>query len=99
MTSKSFRFHPEARIDLRDGARWYRERNVVLAAEFRAAVNDAVRAIAQSPQRWPVYPHGAHRLVLQRFPYSVIYLDDPDEVVIVAVAHGKRRPGYWKGRI
>jgi hypothetical protein len=37
--------------------------------------------------------------VLQRFPFSVVYLDDPDLVIIVAVAHGKRKPGYWKDRL
>jgi hypothetical protein len=37
--------------------------------------------------------------VLQRFPFSVVYLDDADLVIIVAVAHRKRRPGYWKERV
>lgn len=99
MTSEFFRFHPEARGDLRDAARWYRERNPAIAAEFRAAIDDVVRAIAGSPQRWPIYLHGARRYVLRRFPFSVVYLDDPEEVVIVAVAHAKRRLGYWKGRM
>ena len=55
MTSKPFGFHPEARVDLRDSARWYRERNAVVAAEFRTAVGDAVRSVVQTPQRWPEY--------------------------------------------
>ncbi|HLW88557.1 MAG TPA: type II toxin-antitoxin system RelE/ParE family toxin [Terriglobales bacterium] len=99
MTSKPFRFHPEARVDLRDGARWYRERNPAVAAEFRTAINDVVRSVAEAPRRWPTHLYGTRRFVLQRFPFSVIYLDDPDEVVIVAVAHGKRKPGYWKRRV
>jgi len=37
--------------------------------------------------------------VIQRFPFSVVYLDDPDRALIVAVAHGKRKPGYWKRRV
>jgi hypothetical protein len=37
--------------------------------------------------------------VLNTFPFSIVYLDDPDAVKIVAVAHHKRRPGYWKGRL
>ena len=99
MTGKRFRFHPEARVDLRDSARWYRERNAVIAAEFRAAVGDAVRSAAQTPQRWPAHLYGTRRVVLHRFPFSIIYLDDPDEVVTVAVAHGKRKPGYWRQRV
>jgi len=99
MTSKPFGFHPEARVDLRDSARWYRERNAVVAAEFRTAVGDAVRSVVQTPQRWPEYLYGTRRFVLQRFPFSVVYLDDPDMVRIVAVAHAKRKPGYWRRRV
>jgi hypothetical protein len=36
---------------------------------------------------------------MQRFPFSVVYLDDPELIAIIAVAHTKRRPGYWKGRL
>jgi hypothetical protein len=36
---------------------------------------------------------------MQRFPFSVVYLDDPESVTIVAIAHSKRKPGYWKDRL
>ncbi len=55
--------------------------------------------VSQAPQRWPKYLHGTRRFVMQRFPFSVVYLDDPDLVTIIAVAHSKRKPGYWKGRV
>jgi plasmid stabilization system protein ParE len=63
------------------------------------AISSAIRIIAQAPQRWARYLHGTHRFVVQQFPFSVIYLDDPDLITIVAIAHAKRKPGYWKGRI
>jgi toxin ParE1/3/4 len=62
-------------------------------------VSSAVRVIAGAPQRWPKYLHGTRRLMMQRFPFSVVYLDDPELVIIVAVAHSKRKPGYWKDRL
>jgi plasmid stabilization system protein ParE len=62
-------------------------------------VSDVIREIAQTPQRWPKYLHGTRRFVLHRFPFSIIYLDDPDVLVIIAVAHSKRKPGYWKRRL
>jgi hypothetical protein len=37
--------------------------------------------------------------VMHRFPFSIVHLDDDDEVSIVAVAHNKRKPGYWKTRL
>jgi plasmid stabilization system protein ParE len=99
MGSKAFRFHPEAREELRESVRWYRTRDVAASVEFRLAVSSAVREIAQAPQRWPQYLRGTRRFLLHRFPFSVVYLDDPDLVTIIAVAHSKRKPGYWKKRI
>ncbi len=66
---------------------------------FIAAISDALDSISQAPQRWPKYLYGTRRFVLHRFPFSVVYLDDPDMVNIVAVAHHKRKPGYWKQRL
>jgi len=98
MESKLFRFHPEAREDFRDAIRWYRARSTIASVEFRTSVSGAIRRVAEAPQRWPIYLHGARRFVLHRFPFSVIYLDDPDQVTVIAVAHNKRKPGYWKHR-
>ena len=70
-----------------------------MAAEFRVTVSDVIRHIVQAPQRWAKYLHGTRRFVLDRFPFSVVYLDEPEVLTIVAVAHNKRKPGYWKQRI
>jgi plasmid stabilization system protein ParE len=99
MASKPFHFHPEAREEFRSSMRWYRIQNPLVSSEFRLAVSGGVRLIAQAPQRWPKYSHGTRRFVVQRFPFSLVYLDDPDLVTIVAIAHSKRKPGYWKDRV
>jgi plasmid stabilization system protein ParE len=99
MSGKQFQFHPEARQDLREAILWYRNRSPSVAAEFRGIASKAIRNIANAPQRHPRYLHGTRRLVLRRFPFSFVYLDDPDVVSIVAVAHAKRKPGYWKARL
>jgi plasmid stabilization system protein ParE len=91
--SKQFRFHPEAQNEVRESARWYRDRSPRAAVEFRVAVSDAVHSVIRAPQRWSKYLHGTRRLILDTFPFSIVYLDDPDSVKIVAVAHHKRRPG------
>ena len=52
-----------------------------------------------APHRWPSYFHGTHRVRLTRFPYLVVYRDDETRtLVVVAVAHEKRKPGYWRKR-
>ena len=99
MESKSFRFHPEAKEDFRDALRWYRAQSPIASVEFRKTVSRAIRDVAQSPQLWPMYLYGTRRFVIHRFPFSVVYLDDPDILTIIAVAHSKRKPGYWKHRV
>ena len=99
MKSKPFRFHPEAREEFRGSIRWYWNESPRVAIEFRIAVSNVVRRIVQAPKRWPEYLYGTRRVVLQRFPFSVIYLEQPAAISLVAVVHSKRRPGYWKKRI
>jgi toxin ParE1/3/4 len=99
MESKAFRFHPEAREDFRDAIRWYRTQSTIASVEFRKTVSGAIRDVARSPQLWPKYLHGTRRFVIHRFPFSVVYLDDPEILTIIALAHSKRKPGYWKHRV
>ena len=99
MPSSTFRFHPEGRGEFRDAVRWYLARDRRASSDFRIAVSGAIRALAEAPQRWPKYLHGTRRLVVQRFPFSIVYLEDPGLIVIIAVAHSKRKPGYWKDRL
>ena len=99
MSSKQFRFHPEARKEFREAILWYRDRNPNVATEFRISISDAVRQVARDPHRWLKYLHGTRRFVLGRFPFSIVYLDAAELVSIVAVAHSKRKPGYWKRRL
>ena len=69
-----------------------------LGDEFLADVETALSAIVDAPQRWPRPDARHHRYVLKRFPFSIFYRHSESEVVFVAVAHHKRRPGYWIGR-
>jgi len=99
MSNKPSRFHPEARKEFLEATRWYRDRSPVAPVEFRATVKAAVREVVQAPQRHAKYLYGTQRFVMRRFPFSIVYLDAPDLITIVAVAHNKRKPGYWKDRV
>jgi plasmid stabilization system protein ParE len=96
---KPYRFHPEAWQEFEAADDWYAERSPDASISFLSAITDAVENIRSAPRRWPAYLYGTRRFVIQRFPFSVVYLDDPDRALIVAVAHGKRKPGYWKRRV
>jgi plasmid stabilization system protein ParE len=92
------RLHPEARAELREARGWYFERSSLSAAAFAHAVDNAVSQIAEAPTRYPLAEHGTRKFVLQRFPFNIFYRPNETEIVVVAVAHQKRRPGYWARR-
>jgi plasmid stabilization system protein ParE len=97
--NKLYRFDPQALLELEAADDWYVRRSPEASVRFLAAIYDALETIVQWPQRWPKYVHGTRRFVLYRFPFFIVYLDEPTVVSIVAVAHGKRKPGYWKERL
>ncbi len=84
--------------EAREAIKWYAARNAVAAAGFEVEVRLAFDEIASAPERWPVHVEGTRRFLLDRFPYEVVYLVGADRVVVIAVAHCKRRPGYWRER-
>jgi toxin ParE1/3/4 len=96
---KPYRLHPLAWLEIEGGDEWYWQRSPDASAGFISAVSEAIDSICQAPQRYPKYLYGTRRLVLHRFPFSIVYLDKADVVNIVAVAHSKRKPGYWKKRL
>jgi toxin ParE1/3/4 len=90
--------HPEAVLEAQSAYRWYRDRNSAAAAAFLAELDRAVELISETPMRWPIHVHGTRRFLLRRFPFGVVYRELAETIQIVAVAHGRRRPGYWKDR-
>lgn len=94
---------PEADAEIREAAAWYERQRTGLGREFLAAVDAAVQRIRQSPRRFPrleTLPEeeNVRRLLLHRFPYGVVYEAAENDIRILAVAHTRRRPNYWKHR-
>lgn len=99
MTPTKFSFHPAAIDEAEASARWYRERSSVAAARFVAELNQAIDRILEAPERWPHGARGTRKVKLPCFPFLVIYRVSEGAVLILAVAHGRRRPDYWKKRL
>lgn len=87
---------PAAERDISDAFLWYRERNAPAADGFRAEVFEAVDRIAAAPLSRPPDVEGNRMRVLSRFPYSVFYEVGGTTITILAVAHHRRRPNYWR---
>ena len=99
MRSKPLLFHPEAIAEAEAAREWYAERSLWAAEEFLKELERALDSLAESPNRWPLYLGQTRRIPLRRFPFFVIYRDAPDRIEIIAIAHGRRRPGYWRTRV
>jgi plasmid stabilization system protein ParE len=99
MAPRQIDVHPEAVAEARAAAQWYRERSGLSADAFLAELDRAVDRIAENPERYPHYVRGTRRYFLQRFPFYLVYREVAEKLQIVAIAHGKRRPGYWEKRI
>jgi plasmid stabilization system protein ParE len=63
-----------------------------------AELDLAMERIQEAPRQWPRYLGGTRRYMLRRFPFFVVFRELDDRMQILAVAHGRRRPGYWLGR-
>ena len=87
---------PGAESDIAQAFAWYRERNALVADAFRVEVFTAIDRIAAAPLHRPADDEGNRKRVLHRFPYSVHYEVVEKTVTILAVAHHRRRPGYWR---
>jgi plasmid stabilization system protein ParE len=91
-------FHPRARDEVEEAQAWYEERSLLAAAGFLHEISVAVTRIVAAPNRYPASLHCTRRIRLERFPFGIHYRVHENDIVVVAVAHQKRRPGYWAGR-
>lgn len=63
-----------------------------------AELDLAIQRVQQAPRRWPAYLGETRRYLPRRFPFSVVFREAADRIEIIAIAHARRRPGYWLGR-
>lgn len=99
---KPVTLHAEARDELKDSVTFYRTRGGdVLATRFKRQVAQIFEAIRNDPERFPPEPDvaGVQKCRLIHFPFSILYLNEPRRIWVVAIAHSKRRPGYWQRRV
>ena len=88
-----------AKRELADAVTWYAADSAHNAERFLAAVESLTSVIAAMPERFPRIAREARRARLKHFPYMIIYVHDEQGLWIGALAHVKRRPGYWLERL
>ena len=91
-------FRPEAETELLDARAWYEGERVGLGAIFAAAVETTVAAILQNPLAYPRVKGDTRPALVRQFPYAVYFRPIDDEVIVLAVVHGRRNPRHWRSR-
>jgi toxin ParE1/3/4 len=95
---KPIEFHIEASAELDDAIGYYERQSPRLGLGLRKEVEGAVQRIRVAPSRCSPYSKRTRRFLIRRFPYLIIFRELADKILSIAVAHGRRRPGYWHDR-
>lgn len=91
--------HSEAREELDSAIAYYEEQKAGLGLDFLSEVEEALSKIQQNANLGVTYKvFGLRRYVMQRFPFLIFYAEFEKFIWVVAIAHGKRRPDYWRRR-
>jgi plasmid stabilization system protein ParE len=91
-------FLPGARLDFDVSFDWYAVRSTVAAERFSVAVETALSRVAGNPDQFAEIDARHRECIVRRFPFRIVFRVEASRIVVVAIAHAKRRPGYWKGR-
>lgn len=96
--SLSLEFDSDARAEFDDAADWYDLQQPGLGVQFVDAVNAELARIAQSPRMFGTIGKDIRRVTVKRFPFCVVYREEPHRVLILAVLHTSRDEKIWKTR-
>lgn len=92
-------FRSEARAEALEAKAWYESQVPGLGLEFARALEVAMQSALRTPDAFPLIEGECRRVLMRRFPYSLIYRARPTGIVVVAIFHHRREPGLWVGRV
>ena len=95
---KPVRLLPEARVEFNEATDWYEQQWAGLGVTFVARVRDVLGRITTDPQRHATVYLDVRKVLVPKFPYVVLYREEPNEVLVISVFHTSRDPSIWKSR-
>ncbi len=95
----NYRFLTPAEIEMTEAAAFYESASSGLGNEFLDEVQRVIDLVCEHPELGRSIEPRLRQALLHRFPFSLIYTIEVEEILIVAVAHQRRHPGYWRDRI
>jgi toxin ParE1/3/4 len=96
---KALRYLEAARLEVLHEAQFYAAISLKLVEQFDLCILQAERLATEFPGLGAPYLYGTRRVFPGDFKFSVVYLVRPNEIVVVAIAPFKRKPGYWRSRL
>lgn len=96
--TRALSINDQARSELQEAAYFYGLEAPALRGVFLDAIDAALDHIREFPESAPLVRGRVRRMLLRRFPYSILYTVRPGTIRVLAVMHQSRRPSYWWGR-
>lgn len=93
------RFLLPAQRELAEAKQYYDREHAGLGERFKSAAHAAAIRIATQPFAWRIERGEVRRCLLNKFPYKLLYVVRGEAVIVLAVAHAHRKPGYWLERM
>lgn len=95
---KVFHFHPDARQELDEAIGYYDSVQAGLGLSFLEETYATIQRVLDYPEAWAKLSANTRRCLTNRFPYGVIYQIRNDSILVIAITHLNRKPGYWQER-
>ena len=92
-------FHPEAESEFIESAAYYEGEVPGLGRRFGRTVSKTLELLSENPGIGSLVDSELRSFAVGSFPYSIIYAPYKDLLFVLAIAHGRRKPGYWKSRL
>jgi toxin ParE1/3/4 len=95
----TYEFHPDALVELQQTAHYYDACEAGLGIRFIDSVEETLARILEAPTRWRIIEDDVRRCFTHVFPHGILYTIEGDNILILAVMHCSREPGYWRYRL
>lgn len=92
-------YHPQASDEVAQAFDWYSEVDPDVADRFKIELDRAEQLVQRSPEAWGSYLHNTSGFRFRGFPFVMAYILRDQRIIVIAVAHTRRKPGYWRDRL
>ncbi len=89
---------PEAEVEITEAHEWYQSRVEGLGSEFLSVLDAVFQSIVNNPKQYQIVYKNIRRALTKKFPYEVFYIEQTQQITVLAVFHAKRNPVNWRNR-